>query len=154
MQLQLEHHARECRDWARRLSRDIGLRPGEPVPVGDPALLGLVAEALELPGRADPAVWVTAAELLAAELGPEATDAERALAAAALALEICGRAAAATEHWPAAAARLALDAVLERSGALLAAAVPERTEIQRRLIARALEPLDSLALAAQVADAA
>ncbi len=153
MQLQLEHRARECREWARRLSRDIGLRPGEPVPVGDPALLGLVADALGLPGRADPAVWVTAAELLAAELGPEPADAERALAAAALALEICARAAAATEHWPAAVARIALDAVLERTGALLTAAAPQRPAQQRRLIGRALEPL-GLALTAQVADAA
>lgn len=141
MQLCLVGGSIELRAWARDLAAGLGFGLGESVPLADPTFLGLLAQALWPEVEADPAVWVSAAELIERELGSEVTADERSLAAAALALEVAFEAARALAGRSGPGAWLLLETVWSRTADRLGASSPHRPADQRRIVAQALGDL-------------
>ena len=141
MQLCLVECSAALRAWARTLAAKMGFDLGEPIPLADPTFLGLLIRALWPAAEVDPAVTVSAAELLGQELGSEVIADERSLAAAALTLQVACEASRAIAGRTGADAWLALEGVWSRTADRLGASSPHRPADQSRIVAQALGDL-------------
>lgn len=141
MQAVLVEPNRARRAWALSLADRLGFALGHPIPLADPSFLGLLAQALFPEARPDPATCVSAADLLADELGREVLATEANLAGAALALQVAAAAAEAIACHSSHSALVELERVWSRTADLLGASAPHRPDLQRRWIAQALGDL-------------